>query len=266
MTDIFWLSLAAKMMASGILVMAVAVIVERTGPFAGAMVATLPLSAGPAYVFIGLDHGPEFVAQSALTSLAVNAAVAPFIVVYAFMAQRFGLLASLSAAFAIWALCASLILQSAWPFPVSIAANLLVFSLAILMTRRYRRGTILKRFTARWWDMPLRAALVMSVTLTVVLGGKLLGPTAAGMAALMPVILTSVAIMLHPRQGGSTAAAVFANGLPGMFGFAGALIFLHLAAVPLGLWPALAIALAISVFWNVMLILIRYRVLLRARG
>jgi hypothetical protein len=102
MTDDFWLSLAAKMIATGALVMAVALIVERIGPFAGAMVATLPLSSGPAYAFIGLDHGPEFVAQSALVSLAVNAAVAPFIIVYAFMAQRFGLLLSLAAALAVW--------------------------------------------------------------------------------------------------------------------------------------------------------------------
>jgi hypothetical protein len=264
MIDPFWLSLAAKMIASGVLVMAVALVVARTGPFAGAMVATLPLSAGPAYVFIGLDHGPEFVAQSALVSLAVNAAIAPFIVVYALMAQRFSLLASLGVAFGAWVLSAWLILQSAWTFPVSIAANLLAFSLGMVMTRRFLGGTFAKRFTARWWDLPLRALLVMGVTLAVVLGGKLLGPTAAGMAALVPVILTSVAIVLHPRQGGSTAAAVFANGLPGMFGFAAALVFLHLAAVPLGLWPALALALAISVSWNAMLILVRYRVLLRA--
>ncbi len=264
MTDTFWLSLAVKMFASGALVMSVALVVARTGPFAGAMIATLPLSAGPAYVFIGLDHGAEFVAQTALVSLSVNAAVAPFIVVYAAMAQRFGLLASLGAALAAWALSAALILHSAWTFPICIVATLLAFSLGMVMTRRYLGGAVAGRFTARWWDLPLRTLLVMGVTLAVVLGGKLLGPRAAGMAALMPVILTSLAIMLHPRQGGRTAAAVFANGLPGMFGFAAALAFLHLAAVPLGRWAAMALALVISVSWNATLILLRHRVLLRA--
>lgn len=264
MTEDFWLSLAVKMIATGALVMAVALIVERTGPFAGAMVATLPLSSGPAYAFIGLDHGSEFVAQSALVSLAVNAAVAPFIIVYAFIAQRFGLLLSLAAALAVWALCVWLILQSAWSLPVSLAWNLLAFSFGVAATRKLARAPMPKRLTVRWWDMPLRAILVMGVTLAVVLGGTLLGPKAAGIAALVPVILTSVAVVLHPRQGGPTAAAVFANGLPGMFGFTAALAFLHLAAVPLGLGAALFLALGISVAWNAMLVLIRYRGLRRA--
>jgi hypothetical protein len=259
MLDSFWLSLIAKMIASGALVIAVALIVERTGPFTGAMVATLPLSAGPAYVVIGIEHGPDFVAQSALVSLAVNTAVAPFIVVYIFMAQRFGLVASLSAAAAAWLAGAGLILHTAWSLPASLAANLLAFSAGILVTRHYRTGPIPQRFAARWWDMPLRAALVMAVTLAVVLGGRLLGPAATGFAALAPVILTSVAIVLHPRQGGRTAAAVFANSLPGMFGFTAALAIVQTTAVPLGLAAALVLGLSMSVFWNIALLLLRYR-------
>ena len=34
----------------------------------------LPVSAGPAYVFLALDHDPQFISQSALASLALNAA------------------------------------------------------------------------------------------------------------------------------------------------------------------------------------------------
>jgi hypothetical protein len=262
MPDSFWLSLIAKMIASGALVIAVALIVEQTGPFTGAMVATLPLSAGPAYVIIGIEHGPEFVAQSALVSLAVNAAVAPFIVVYVFMAQRFGLVASLFAAAAAWLTGAGLILQTAWSLPVSLAANLLAFAAGILLTRRYLTSPIPHRIAARWWDMPLRAALVMAVTLAVVLGGRLMGPAATGFAALAPVILTSVAIVLHPRQGGRTAAAVFANSLPGMFGFTAALVVVQMTAVPLGLATALMLGLSMSICWNISLLLLRYRGLL----
>jgi hypothetical protein len=49
-----------------------------------------------------------------------------------------------------------------------------------------------------------------------------------------------------------------------MFGFTAALAFLHLAAVPLGLVAALLLALGVSVAWNAMLVLIRYRGLRRA--
>ncbi len=43
----FWLLLAAKMLTTAIIVVAASKIVERAGPFIGAMVATLPISAGP---------------------------------------------------------------------------------------------------------------------------------------------------------------------------------------------------------------------------
>ena len=98
MSDMFWLSLATKMVSTGMLVVVASILVERAGPFIGAMVATLPISAGPAYVFISLDHDSTFVAESALVSLAINAAVALYISAYALLAQGRGMLVSLGAA------------------------------------------------------------------------------------------------------------------------------------------------------------------------
>jgi hypothetical protein len=70
----FALALAVKMAITAGLVVAAAAIAERAGPLLGALVATLPISAGPAYVFVSLDHGLAFVAASALASLVMNAA------------------------------------------------------------------------------------------------------------------------------------------------------------------------------------------------
>ena len=71
--DWFWLALAVKLAASAGIVVTASFLVERSGPFLGAMIATLPISAGPAYVFLALEHGPAFIAQSSLASLSVNA-------------------------------------------------------------------------------------------------------------------------------------------------------------------------------------------------
>ena len=40
----------------------------------GALVATLPISAGPSYIFLAIDHDAAFIAEGALASLPINAA------------------------------------------------------------------------------------------------------------------------------------------------------------------------------------------------
>src|SRR5215212_1822196 len=60
LSDPFWVGLLAKMLATAAIVVAVSALVERVGPFLGAMIATLPISAGPALVFMAMDHGPAF--------------------------------------------------------------------------------------------------------------------------------------------------------------------------------------------------------------
>ena len=50
-------------------VVTASVITERSGPVIGALVATLPISAGPSYVFLALDHDAAFIAEGALASI-----------------------------------------------------------------------------------------------------------------------------------------------------------------------------------------------------
>ena len=70
----FILSLALRMAVAAAFVVIASFITERSGPAIGALVATLPVSGGPSYVFLALDHDDAFIAQSALASLPMNAA------------------------------------------------------------------------------------------------------------------------------------------------------------------------------------------------
>jgi hypothetical protein len=262
-TDTFWLSLVVKMLTSGVIVVVVSILVERAGPFLGAMVATLPVSAGPAYIFLALDHDAAFVAKSALSSLAINAAVAPFIAVYALLAQGSGVVLCLGAAFAVWLVFAAAVFGIPWTLPWALALNVATFTVAFVVTRRYLNVAAQNRAGSRWWDVPVRAVLVMGVVAAVVLTARLIGPRIAGIAALVPVVLTSVVVVLHPRQGGQTAAAVLVNGLPGLIGFAMALLSLHLTALSLGAPLALGLWFGIAVAWNLALIAWRHRAAFR---
>ena len=60
-----WFVLATKMAVTALFVTAATIIAERLGATVGALVATLPVSAGPVYVFLALDHDSTFISSSA---------------------------------------------------------------------------------------------------------------------------------------------------------------------------------------------------------
>ena len=72
---LFWPALMKMAVTAAFVVIATAT-AERAGAFVGALVATLPIAAGPAYVFVALDHDSGFIAASALSSFVVNAVTA----------------------------------------------------------------------------------------------------------------------------------------------------------------------------------------------
>lgn len=246
-----------KMLTSAAIVVAASLAVERTGPFLGAMIVTLPISAGPAYAFLAVDHGSDFIAASALIGLPVSAATVVYMVVYAAAAQRFGVLASIGSAFSIWAISIAVILKAQWSLGGALALNVVVYALAIPLARRFSAAGAKIAPKKRAWDVPFRAVLVMSVVGVTLVAGRSLGPSTAAAAALAPVVLISMALILQPRIGGAAAASVVSNGVPGMLGFVGALSLLHVCATRFGAAVALILALAVSIGWNASLIMLR---------
>lgn len=71
----FWLTLAAKMAVAAVFVILAMRVAERAGPLIGAMVATLPLSAAPAYIFVALDHDSTFIALGLFVSIGWNLSI-----------------------------------------------------------------------------------------------------------------------------------------------------------------------------------------------
>src|SRR5438046_7146000 len=98
----FLLTLGLRMAITAGFVVSASLIAERSGPVIGALVATLPISAGPSYVFLALDHDAAFIAQGALASLPINAATVFLGLTYVVLAQRHSALVSCGAAVAVW--------------------------------------------------------------------------------------------------------------------------------------------------------------------
>src|ERR1700760_3734274 len=110
----FLLTLGFRMAITAAFVVSASIITERSGPAIGALVATLPISAGPSYVFLALDHDAAFIAQGALASLPINAATIVLSLTYVVLAQRHGALLSCGAAVAVWFALALIIRSVNW--------------------------------------------------------------------------------------------------------------------------------------------------------
>jgi hypothetical protein len=245
----FILTLALRMAVTAAFVVSASVITERSGPVIGALVATLPISAGPSYVFLALDHDAAFVAEGALASLPINAATIFLGLTYVVLAQRHSALVSFSGAVAVWLVLAALERTVQWSLAGGIVANVIAYAICLPMLARFRHVKM-PLITRRWYDIPLRASLVSTLVATVVTLSGWVGPNVSGTIALFPVVFTSMMLILHPRIGGPPTAAVIANSGWGLMGLGIAIAVLHVAALRFGSVVGLSLALMICVSWN----------------
>ena len=250
---LFWLPLLVKMGVTAAFVVVATVAAERFGALIGAMIATLPIAAGPAYVFIALDHDDAFIAGSALGGLVSNVATIVFCTLYTMVAQRRGLALSLAAALGAWIALALLSRLIDWTVPSAILLNLVLLALCLPVTRRFRDAPMPPTLR-RWYDIPLRAAMVTALVAIVVLLSTPLGPAATGLLASFPIVLTSLMLIFQPRIGGKATATITANAILGLAGYGTTMLVLCLAAVPLGTPTALCLALAVSLSWNLLIV------------
>ncbi|MDX1375869.1 MAG: hypothetical protein R3357_09925 [Burkholderiales bacterium] len=223
---------------------------ERAGPFVGGMIATLPVSTGPVYVFLAIDHGAGFVSDSARMSVASTAAIVAFVAAHALAAQRFGTLCSLAVATLAWLAVALALQLHDWGLAEVCVLFVGAFAAAILGLRRYAEVVEAPRIPRARYDLALRAGLVALVVLATTAASHTFGPSATGVLATYPVVFTSLILILQPRCGGPFTAAMLVNGLKGLLGFGVALLVLHLAAARMPAAPALLLALGVSLGWN----------------
>src|ERR1700744_464730 len=124
----FLLILGLRMAVAAAFVVSASFITEHSGPAIGALVATLPISAGPSYVFLALDHDAAFIAQGALSSLPINAATISLGLVYTLLAQRHSLLISYGAAALVWIAIAAVVGSTQWSLWGGLLINVVGFS------------------------------------------------------------------------------------------------------------------------------------------
>jgi uncharacterized membrane protein (GlpM family) len=255
----FWTALLVKAAASALIVVLASVAAEAAGPFWGGLIITLPISSGPAYVMLSLQHDAGFIADSALSGFATNAATFVLLTLFALLAPRHRRAVVIGGGVAAWLLSVLAIRAIDCGVGGAVVLNLVMIVLAHWLTRPATRAPAVARGKTRrhWFDLPVRAALVGVVVASVVTASRVLGPAVTGTASVFPVAFISFAFLVLPRLGGAASAAVMAGAIRAMPGFTLALLALHLCAVPLGAWAGLGAMLATSLVWSAGMLLWR---------
>lgn len=258
MPDPFFLfGLLLKMTMTATIVVAASVVVERSGPFIGALIAALPTAAGAAYIILAIEHQPSFVAASAIGSIVGNAATGLFALTFAMLAQTRGLVVSLGGAYLVWFAMSGLLRLVEWTSLGALGLNAIVFAATIFAGRHFRTDGATNRIKARAVDIVWRAAIVSICVIVVTAASHTIGSFASGVFAVLPVAMGSFFIILFPRIGGPAAGSVAAHVQAPLIGLALGFFAVHSLAESAGVWWSYAAGLAIGIAWNALLWAVR---------
>lgn len=250
---ILLLGLLLKIAMTASIVVAASVVVERSGPFVGSLIAALPTAGGAALIILAMEHPPAFVAQSAVGSIVSNAVCAVFALSYAALAQRRALMVSLGGAFLVWFACAALTRLVDWTATSAVLLNALVYPVAIYAGTRFRTEGAVRKVKMTAADLAWRAAAVTLCVIAVTAASAAIGSFASGLFAFFPVAMASYFVILHPRLGGPATASVAAHVQAPLIGLGLGLLAVHLLAEPIGVWWSYAAGLGIGLGWNALL-------------
>lgn len=259
LASMFWLGLALKIAMTASITVAASVVVERSGPFIGSLIASLPTAGGAAMIILAVEHPPVFIAQSAVGSMVSNAVVAVFALTYAALAQRNTLLVSLTGAYIVWFGAAFLTRFVDWTAASAALLNVVVFPLAIFAGSRFRVTGAVKRVQFTTADLAWRAGVVTLCVIVVTAASYSIGSFLSGLFAFFPVAMGSFFVILHPRIGGPAAASVAAHVQAPLIGLGLSLLAVHFLAEPIGVWWSYAVGLSIGLSWNAALWLWKQR-------
>lgn len=249
--------LVLRMVLVALFVVLVAVVAERLGPFLGAMVASLPLYTGPVYLLLALEHEPSYIAAATVTSVAICGANPIFVLVYALLARNRTVWVSISGGLAAWAACGVLIQARDWTLVEALLFVAPIYGVSVWLAQSFTRGVPLRPAERHWTDLVQRAVFVAVLTGMVIVTSRHVPARITGILSVMPILMTSLVLVMHPRVGGPVTAALLAHTLGGLVGMVIAFSAVSLAIDPIGVWPALGLGVAITVAWNLMLIGVR---------
>lgn len=204
---------------------------RRWGAGVAGRLSTFPLVAGPILIFITLEQGALFAVQTAGAATAAISAFAAFALAYAWLARRHGWVVSLCGAYLAYAGAASLILWCKAALLPSVVLDVLALLIAAWLLPA---SSVVPRPRAVRGELVLRMVCGAVLVLLITGAADMLGPHAAGMLALFPVLGTVVTVFSHRLAGAAFVAVLLRAMVWGNFAMLGfcATLALTLSRLP----------------------------------
>lgn len=250
------LVLACKLLLAPACVVAVSLAGRRWGTAVAGLLGGLPVVAGPILLVLTLVHGRRFGAEAAEGTLLGLAALTAFVVVYGRTAVHAGPAVSVCAGWAAFLLCTAPFTLIDPPNGVALIGIGAIFAAGLaLLPPLPASGTPPERPS---WDLPARALAALALVVALTTASGALGPELSGLLAPFPIVTSVLALFVH-AQGGPAEVRVLLRGfLVGFYGFAAFCFTLATGLPHLGTAPAFALALAVAL--TIQFIVLRWKV------
>lgn len=238
-----------KLFLTPLLIAGVTLAARRWGPIIGGVLVGLPLTSGPASVFLAMERGAEFASHAAHSTLFGTSAIMVFCLAYARLAARFRWTITVAVSLGLYFMGVAFFgWVSLPPLPLSLALTVGMIVLCLVLVRPVR-GAV-PRHAAPPWDLPFRIVASTLIVIGVTGLSRALGPQLSGIFSAAPAIVGVMSIFTHEVYG-SDAVRQFERGvITGTFGFITFFLITTLAVTRMNLAAAYFLATCASTAVN----------------
>jgi hypothetical protein len=207
-----------KLLLAPVLILLATLAGRRWGPAVGGWLAGLPLTSGPVSLILAIEHGPEFAARAALGTLFGLISLAAFCLAYGAVARRAGWGGCVAAA--LGAFGTSTVVFRDATLPLGLAFALVCVVLTGVGAAMAGGGPPRPPPRLLPGDLAVRMALAALLVLVLTSVAAALGPALAGSLSPIPVFGALLAVFAHRDQGAAAAVQLLRGMVLGSFGFA----------------------------------------------
>ena len=210
--------LAAKLVATPLLITLVYAIERRYGHAVAGLVFGFPLTSALATAFLAAEQGAAFAAATVPGLMAGITTLGAFLLAFGHAAaRRPSWPIALTAAFAAYAPVALLLGWLRLGFVASTAVAVLVLAAAV--AGQPRRLEVAAGRPHGRWELPLRAAIGTVLVAALTEAARELGPTGTGLLLLFPAVTSTLASFVLARAGATVVVTMLRSMAWGCFSF-----------------------------------------------
>ena len=234
--------LVAKLVLVPALIAAITLAGARFGARVAGALTGLPVVAGPIALFLALEQGAPFAARSAAATLAGEASLAAFCVLYARSAVRAPWWTSVAVGWLGFAAGTLVLDRVDLGLPGAFATAAAMPAVMLACIPRPRTAAALGRSGGNSIGLRMLAGVALMLVLTAI--AHALGPRLSGLLTVFPIATTVLAVFSH-RDAGAAFAAQLLRGLAlGLYSLTAFFTTLALVLEPWGTAPAFLAAAA----------------------